>query len=119
VLDHRVREDDVELAVGEGQRAAISLGVADMRVTGPEPGTILEPERGDALGPRVHLLEEVERAAAVALAEPELVRSDVEDARHRGGLELVEKELQLALAGAQRDGVGEAHARKYPFRPGE
>ena len=80
VLDHRVREDDVELPIGEGKRAGISLDVADVWIASAERGAVLEPERRDLLRPRVQLLEEVERPAAVTLAEPELVGPDIEDA---------------------------------------
>ncbi len=85
VLEHGVREDDVELSVGEGKRAGVSLDVVDVRIAGTESGAVLEPQRRDLLWPRVQLLEEVERPAAVAFAEPELVGADVEHGRMRVG----------------------------------
>ena len=83
-----------------------------------EARAVLEPERRDPLRPRVELLEEVQRRAAVALAEGELVRADVEHGRLRGRLELVEEQPELAPAGAEGHGIGEAHARKYRLRLG-
>jgi hypothetical protein len=119
MLDHRVREHDVELAVGERERACVSLHVADARIAGTEALTVLEPEGGDALGPRVVLLEEVERAASLLLAEAELVCADVEDRRLGRRLELVEEQLQLAPPRPERDRVDEPHAWKYPVRGGQ
>ena len=109
VLDHRVREDDVELAVRERQRARVTLHVLDRGVASPEARAVVKPESGDPLGPRVVLLEEVHRPAAVALAEAELVGSDVENRRVRVRSQLVEEQLQLPPAGAERDGIGEPH----------
>ena len=48
----------------ERQRAGVSLDVGDVRVGVAKPGTVVEPERGDAVRPRVQLLEEVVRAAS-------------------------------------------------------
>ena len=110
MLDHCIREDDVELTVGERKCARVSLDVADVRVASAKRIAVLEPERRDLLRPRVQLLEEVERPAAVRLAEPELVGPDVEDARLRGRLKLLEEQPELAPAGAERDRVDEAHA---------
>ena len=45
VLDDRVREDDVEGAVGKGQRARVPLDVGDVRVGGAEAGAVVEAER--------------------------------------------------------------------------
>ena len=117
VLDHRVREDDVELSVGEGKRAGVSLDVADVWIASAERRAVLEPERRDLLWPRVQLLEEVERPAAVALPEPELVGPDVEDAGARSRLKLLEEEPELAPAGAQRDRVDKAHGRSMRVWP--
>ena len=111
VLDNGVREDDVELAVSERKRAGVSLDVADRRVASTETGPIVEPERRDPLGPGIVLLEEVQGPAAVALSEAELVGAHVENRRVRRGLELVEEELELAPARAQRDGVDEPPRR--------
>ena len=95
VLDHRIREDDVERTVGEGEGTRISLHIRDVWIPRAEPDAVLEPERGNASGPRVQLLQEIERPAAVTLAEPELVGSDIEEGRLRGRLELVEKSRSL------------------------
>ena len=73
VLDHRVREHDVELAVTERKGARVALDVPNARVARTEPLAVLQPERGDPLRPGVALLEEVERATPVALAERKLV----------------------------------------------
>src|SRR5262249_33503414 len=91
VLDDGVREHDVELAVGEGQRAGVALDVANPWIARPDPGPVLQPERGHALRPRVVLLEEVECVAPVPLPEGELVRPDVEDRGLGGGAQLVEE----------------------------
>ena len=109
VLDHGVREDDVERAVREGQRARVALDVGDVRVAGAETFAVVQAERRDALGPRIALLEEVQRRAAVSVPEAELVGSDVEHRRRGRRPQLVEKEPQLSLSRAQRDGVGEPH----------
>ena len=109
VLDHRVREHDVERAVLEGKVARVALDVANAGVARAKALAVVQAERGDPLRPRVVLLEEVQRAAAVALAEAELVRADVEHGRLRCGLQLVEEEAQLALSRPQGDGVGEPH----------
>jgi len=111
VLDHRVREHDVERTVLEGERARVALHIADFRVAGTKAGAVVETERGDALRPRIHLLEEVERPAAVALAEGELVGTDIE---HRGvgsRVQLLEEELELAPSGAKGDLIDEPHRR--------
>ena len=109
VLDHGVREDDVERAVREGQRARVALDVRDVRIAGAEPFAVVQAERRDALRPGIALLEEVHRRAAVSVPEAELVGSDVEHGRRGGRSQLVEKEPQLSLSRAQRDGVGEPH----------
>ena len=44
VLDHGVREDDVELAVGERKRAGVSLDVADVWIAGAKRGAVLETQ---------------------------------------------------------------------------
>ena len=111
VLDHRIREDDVELAVRERQAARVALDVPNRGVPAREARPVVQPEGGDALGPRIVLLEEVERAAAVALSETALVGTDVEHRRLRRRLQLVEEEPQLAGAGAHRDAVDEPHGR--------
>ena len=118
VLDHRVREDDVERAVREGQRARVALDVGDVRVAGAEPFAVVQTERRDALRPRVALLEEVHRRAAVSVPEAELVGPDVEHRRIGGRPQLVEKEPQLSLPRAQRDGVGEPHRVEVSARTG-
>ena len=118
MLDDGVREDDVELTLGEGQRARVALHVRDLRVPGTEAGAVVEAERGDPFRPRVVLLEEVERAAAVALAEATLVRADVQHGGLRRGVQLVEEQPQLALARAEGDVVDESHRRKYPVSRG-
>ena len=76
-------------------RARISLHIRDVWIPRAEPDAVLEPERGNAPGPRVQLLQEIERPAAVTLAEPELVGSDIEEGRLRGRLELVEEGRSL------------------------
>ena len=119
VLDDGVREHDVELAVRKRKRQRVALDVADARVTLAEALAFVESERGDALGPRIELLEEVERAAAVALAEPELVGADVEHGRLASRLQLVEEELELAPPGAHRYLVSQSHGRKYRLRARE
>src|SRR6187431_938839 len=117
VLDDGVREHDVERAVLERQRTRVSLDVRDARIPRAEAGAVVQPERRDPLGPGVELLEEVHRRAAVALAEAELVRADVEHRRVRRRSQLLEEEAKLALARAQRDRVDEPHRGwKYPVR---
>ncbi len=96
VLDHRIREDDVELAVGERQVASVALDVPNRGVPAREARPVVQPEGGDALGPRIALLEEVERAAAVALSETQLVGTHVEHRCLRRRLQLVQEEPQLA-----------------------
>ena len=64
VLDHGVREDDVEGAVRERQLERVALDVRDGGVALAEPLAGVQAERGDPLRPGVVLLEEVERAAA-------------------------------------------------------
>jgi len=117
VLDDGVREDDVELAVAEGKGARIALHIADPGIAGAKAGSVVQPESGDALGPWVELLEEVQRAAAVALAEAQLVGADVENGGLGGRAELLHEEPELSPARAEGDGVGEAHRRKYGDRP--
>ena len=112
VLDHRIREDDVELAVSERERAGVSLHVPDPGVASAEPGAVLEAERRDPSRPGVELLEEVERAAAVVLPEAELVGAHVEHRRLRRRLELLEEETELSPTRAERDGVDNAHGRE-------
>ena len=68
VLDDGVRKDDVELAVGEGQRARIALHVWNLWVTGTEAGAVVEAERRDPIGRGVQLVEE-EPKLALARAE--------------------------------------------------
>ncbi len=109
VLDHGVREDDVERAVREGQSARVALDVRDVRIAGSEPFAVVQAQRRDALGPRIALLEEVHRGAAVSVPEAELVGPDIEHRGSGGRPQLVEKEPQLSLSRAQRDGVGEPH----------
>ena len=96
-------------AVFEGKVARVALDIANAGVARAKAVPVVEAERGDPLRPRVALLEEVQRAAAVALAEAELVRADVEHGRVRCGLQLVEEEAQLALSRPQGDGIGEPH----------
>jgi hypothetical protein len=119
VLDHGVREDDVELTVRERERTGVALDVPDPRVANPEALALVEAERGDPVRPRVELLEEVERPATAPLAEAELVRADVEDRGLRGRAELVEEQLQLPPPGPERDRVDEPHAWKYRVRGGQ
>jgi hypothetical protein len=57
------------------------------------------------------LLEEVQRSAAIALAEGELVGTDVEHSGLGRGPKLVQEELELPPARAQRDSIDEAHRR--------
>ena len=112
VLDHGVRVDDVERAVGKRERAGVALHVGDRRVPLPEPGAVVEPERRDPPRPRIALLEEVVgRAAALAarLADRHLVDPDVEHRRRRVGPHQLEEERELAPARAERDRVGEPH----------
>ena len=70
VLDHRVREDDVELAVRERQLERVALDVADARVSLPKPRSFVQADGRDPLLPRVQLLEEVERPATTGAREP-------------------------------------------------
>ena len=109
VLDHGVREHDVELTVPERKLARVPLHVADPGVARAEALTVMEPQRGDALRPRVALLEEVQRPAAVSLAEAELVRPDVEHGRLLRGLKLVQEQPELPLARAEGDGIDDPH----------
>src|SRR5439155_10462515 len=73
VLDHGVREHNVELAVAEREVERIPLDVADRRVADAEARSVVQAARGDPIGPGMERLEEVERRAPGALAEPELV----------------------------------------------
>ena len=63
VLDHRVREDDVEGVVVERQRARVTLDVRDLRIPTAKAAAVVEAERGHLRPPRVVLLEEVVRVA--------------------------------------------------------
>ena len=49
VLDHRVREDDVELSVLERQRERVALDVAHLRVPLPKPRSLVQAEGRDPL----------------------------------------------------------------------
>ena len=109
VLDHRIREHDVELAVTERKGARVPLDVPNARVARTEPLAVLQPERGDPLWPGVARLEEVERATPVALAERKLVGPDVEHGGLSGRPQLVEEQPQLPLPRAQGDGISESH----------
>ena len=110
VLDHGVREDDVELAVRERQVEGVALDVARARVALPEPRPFVQAERRDPLRPGVELLEEVERpATAPLLAEGGVVDSDVQHRGLRGRRHRLHEERELAPPRTQRDGVGEAH----------
>jgi hypothetical protein len=111
MLDDCIREHDVELAVSERELARVALHVADPRVALSEAGAVVKPECGDPLGPRIVLLEEVQRPAAVALTERELVDTDVEHRGLRGRVQLLEEEAELPLPRAQRDLVDEPHRR--------
>ena len=95
----------------KGSAHASPCTYADVRVARAEARAVVEPERGDPLRPRVVLLEEVQRPAAVALAEPELVGADVEHGRLRRRAQLVEEEPQLALARAEGDRSRRAASR--------
>ena len=119
VLDHRVREDDVERPVLERERAGVPLHVADAGIATAEARAVVETEGRNSLRPGVELLEEVEGPAPALVPEAELVGSDVEHRRLRRRLKLVEKEAQLAFPRTKRDSVDEPHARKYPFRHGQ
>jgi hypothetical protein len=101
VLDDGVREDDVESAVLERERAGVALHVANARVPLTKAHALVQAERRDLLWPGIELLEEVERRAPVALAEAELVRADVEHGRLRRRRKLVEEEPQLSPSRAE------------------
>ena len=111
VLDHGVRERDVEGAVLEGQREGVALDVARLAIALAETLALVQPERGDPRRPGVELLEEVERAAARVLAEAEVVDSDVEHRRLLGRRHRLHEEAELPPPGAERDAVGQGHRR--------
>jgi 3-methyladenine DNA glycosylase/8-oxoguanine DNA glycosylase len=109
VLDHGVREDDVELPVREGQLEGVTLNVARSRKALAEARSLVQPQCGDLARPGVELLEEVERPAALVLAEGGVVGSDVEHRRLGGRRHRLHEERELAPSGTQGDCVGEAH----------
>jgi hypothetical protein len=117
VLDHGVGEDDVELAVGERQRTRVALHVADLRIARAEPGTIVEPERRDPLGPRIALLEKVQRSAPVALAEGELVRPTSRTDVSTVGCSSSRKSRSARVSAARPD--RRDARRKYRVREGQ
>ena len=59
VLDHRIREADVELGVVERQRERVALDVPRPRDSAPGSAPLVQAERRDLLGPWIQLLEEV------------------------------------------------------------
>ena len=115
VLDHGVREDDVEGPVGKREGTRVALDVGDLRIPLAEPDAVVQPERGDPLAPGIELLEEVVRPAArlaSGAAEADLVGADVEHRGRRGRAHLVEEEPQLPAARPERDGIDEIHPRE-------
>ncbi len=105
VLDHRVRETEVERPVGEGEAAPVRAHRAHARERGGETVELGLADRGDALGPRVARLEEV-----VARAAPEgrVGHPDVEHRCLGARSEELEEEAELAFPAAKR------HAQRRP-----
>ncbi len=95
VLDDRVREAEVERAVGERQLAAVRADRGDEREGGGEAVELGVADGGDPLRPRVEGLEEV---VARAASEGRVGDADVDDGRLRAGPVQVEEEAKLPLA---------------------
>ena len=95
VLDHGVREREVELTVAERKLAPVGLHGPDCRERGPKAIELGDPDTGDLLRPRVASLEEVVGRAAT---EWRVGDSDVDHRRRGPGLERLEEEPELPLA---------------------
>ena len=110
VLDHGVREAEVELAVRERKLAPVGAHRGHGREGGGEAVELGVADAGDALGPRVERLEEV---VARAVPERRVGHADVDHGRLGAGLEEIEEEAQLPFPAPQRDASRSAmHHRK-------
>ena len=106
VLDDSVREGDLELCVGERERATIGANGRHAGKRGLEPLEILRRDSRDPLGPGVDRLEEVMRSVH-PLAGPAVGDPDVHDRRLRCRRHVLEEELHLSAPTPSRDAGSE------------
>jgi hypothetical protein len=104
VLEHRVREPEVERPVRERQRPAVGLHGRDLGERLGEARERRHADRGDPRGPRIPGLEEV----VGTIPERRVGHADVQDRGLGPRTERLQKEVELPPAAPQRDAVGEA-----------